>query len=103
MTRNRPSSAPTTQCETFRWPVYQVPTYCREMDVHIPRMTKMPARRSYVLRRAIELAKSGDFTDYSGIEAQLRIVEGYPEATQVLDDLTLRDRLNQMCKEAKKR
>jgi len=63
-------------------------------------MTKS-VRKDYVLRRAEELARSGDFTDWVLIERALR-AEGFPEARQWLDDKFIRSELTRMCADAKK-
>jgi hypothetical protein len=45
---------------------------------------------------ADDLAKSGRYRGYAGIELELRD-RGYPEAEQWLFDTTLRHRLSSMC------
>jgi hypothetical protein len=55
-----------------------------------------------VLNRAAELAKSGKFSGWVAIEAQLRFVEGYPEARRWLEDEYLRMELDRLCIAARK-
>ena len=59
-------------------------------------------RHSHVLSRAAELAKSGKFSGWVAIEAQLRFVEGYPEARRWLEDEYLRLELDRLCIAARK-
>ena len=47
------------------------------------------------------LARSGDFTGWLQIDEELR-KSGYSRARQLLDDERTRERLNQMCAEARK-
>jgi hypothetical protein len=58
-------------------------------------------RHSHVLRRAAELARSGKYSGWVAIEAQLRFVEGYPEARRWLDDEYLRMELDRLCSAAR--
>jgi len=58
-------------------------------------------RHAYVLRRAAELAWSGDFSGWVAIEARLRFVEGYPEARRWLDGEYLRMELDRLCNAAR--
>jgi hypothetical protein len=62
---------------------------------------KKSERKEHVLKRAEELARSGDFTDWILIEHKLRS-EGFPEARQLIDDRHIRSELTRMCAEAKK-
>jgi hypothetical protein len=58
-------------------------------------------RQAYISRRAEELARSGDFSDWLGIEHHLRFQEGYAEARGELDRPHFREQLNRLCKQAK--
>ena len=57
-------------------------------------------RHAYVLRRARELAASGDHRDYLTIEWAI-IEEGYPEARDLLDRDYLRKELKETCDRAR--
>jgi hypothetical protein len=59
-------------------------------------------RHTYVLSRAAELARSGKFSGWVAIEAQLRFVEGYLEARRWLADEYLRMELDRLCIAARK-
>jgi hypothetical protein len=59
-------------------------------------MTKAE-RKSYVSRRADELASSGRFRNWLDVEIELRLVEGYEEAQQWLDNRYKRDWLDKLC------
>lgn len=50
---------------------------------------------------AYKLAKSGEFSNWSGVEVELRI-QGYSRARQLLDDEQTRDKLDRMCADARK-
>lgn len=60
-------------------------------------------RHTLIERRARELAATGRFDDYMGIEFELRFVEGLGEARTVLDNSTTRMLLNRACEYAKAR
>jgi hypothetical protein len=55
----------------------------------------------YVLRRAKELAETGRFTGWQGIEFELRFVEGFEPARVWLDYLPFREELDIICQQAK--
>jgi hypothetical protein len=57
-------------------------------------------RAELVLKRANELAESGECTDWMSIEIKLRH-EGFREARQLLDSQFLRQELNEMCRMAR--
>jgi len=57
-------------------------------------------RRAYVNKRAYELAQTGNYKDYLGIENAL-IQEGYPEARDWLDRDSIRDDLKAICDNAR--
>ena len=59
-------------------------------------------RRSYVERRAREMAQSGQFPDYQAIEHALVYDEGYSEARGWLDNATVRTHLDMLCDNARK-
>jgi hypothetical protein len=66
----------------------------------------MPPRRNnseYVHRRAIELAKSGRFSGWLGVEFELRYVEGLQKARVWLDSEPIREELDILCRQAKSR
>lgn len=65
------------------------------------RMNKQQ-RHEYVLRRARELATSGDHADWLMIETALVVDEEFPEARHWLDSRRLRDALDRMCEQAQK-
>jgi hypothetical protein len=58
-------------------------------------------RRSNVLRRADAMALSGAFATCHAIEVSLR-AEGFIEAFEVLDRSKQRQRLSELCDEAKR-
>lgn len=51
-------------------------------------------------RRADELARSGQYGDWGGIERALR-AEGHLEARQLLDNQFRRAELNEMCRQSR--
>lgn len=53
-------------------------------------------KQAYVMKRAYELASSGEHHNYLSIEHTITW-EGYPEARHILDNGPLRDRLKKMC------
>jgi len=57
----------------------------------------------YVLRRAKELAESGRFTGWLGIEFELRYVEGFDLARAWLNYAPIREELDIICGQAKTR
>jgi hypothetical protein len=60
-------------------------------------------RKEYVLRRARELAESGKFERWQGINFQLVLIEGLPEADDCLRSEEIREQLNFLCQQAKSR
>jgi hypothetical protein len=60
-------------------------------------------REEYVRRRARELAHSGRFEGWRGIEFELRFVEGVREAGVLLRSEPLREELDMLCQRAKSR
>jgi hypothetical protein len=64
---------------------------------------KKKFREEYVRRRARELAQSGRFSGWLGIEFELRYVEGVPEARIWLDSEPIREELDILCRQAKSR
>lgn len=62
-------------------------------------MTKLQ-RQEHVLRRARELARTGNYSGYVLIEHALRN-EGYPEARGWLDNQLFRQELDRLCAEAR--
>jgi len=60
-------------------------------------------REEYVRRRARELAESGRFERWQGIEFELRLVEGVREAGVWLGSEPLREELDILCRQAKSR
>jgi hypothetical protein len=63
-------------------------------------MTKSE-QRIYAKQRAPELAKSGKFLSWWEIEYYLRFDEACPEARFALDDGTIREKLNDLCRAAR--
>jgi hypothetical protein len=61
---------------------------------------KKQERHEYVLRRARELAASGQYSGYQLIEHALR-QEGYAEARGWLDNDLLRKEIDQICTESR--
>lgn len=59
-------------------------------------------RREYILRRAKELAKTGNFSGWLSIEHYIRSKEGLQEARSVLDNQWLRKELDRLCSKAKR-
>ncbi len=57
-------------------------------------------RISYIDERATELAASGLYSGWAGVERAL-IAEGYPEARAQLNDESRRQRLDRVCAKAK--
>jgi hypothetical protein len=58
-------------------------------------------QEEYVLRRAKELAESGRFSGWMGIQFELRYGEGFELAHTWLDYPPLRAELDNICQEAK--
>jgi hypothetical protein len=58
-------------------------------------------REEYVRRRARQLAESGRFERWQGIEFELRFVEGVREAGAWLGNEPLREELDILCQRAK--
>ncbi len=52
-------------------------------------------------KRALEMARSGQYNDWHHIETTL-CREGFPKARQWLDSQLLRNELDEMCRQAKK-
>lgn len=61
---------------------------------------KKAQRHELILEKAEQYARSGEFSDWLSIEWALRS-EGLKDARLVLDDERLRERLNELCREAK--
>lgn len=57
-------------------------------------------RISYIDQRATELAASGSYSGWAGVERAL-VAEGYPEARAQLNDESRRQRLDRVCLKAK--
>ena len=57
-------------------------------------------RDAHILRQAENLARSGDFATWRGIEIELRSV-GYQIAPDLLDNERTREQLDRMCAEAR--
>jgi hypothetical protein len=60
-------------------------------------------REEYVRRRARELADTGRFERWQGIEFELRFVEGVRDAGILLGSEPLREELDMLCQRAKSR
>jgi hypothetical protein len=60
-------------------------------------------KEKYVLRRAKELAESGRFTGWLGIEFELRYTEGFELARAWLDYAPVKDELDIICRQARAR
>ena len=58
-------------------------------------------QRERIERLATELARSGRFSGWLSIEHHLRFEEGMPEARHALDNERIRERLDQLCQEAR--
>lgn len=56
-------------------------------------------RREYIMKTAREMAATGKYRDYLGIEAVLRR-EGFHEARSLLDNRSIRQELKELCEEA---
>jgi hypothetical protein len=57
-------------------------------------------RHAYVMRRAFDLARTGDYPDWSSIEIELCARENFPEARQWLATRAVRNELDRTCKDA---
>lgn len=57
-------------------------------------------RESYILCRAEEMAKSGQYTNWRILEAVLR-ADGFREARQLLDCEWIRRQLNEYCAQSR--
>ncbi|MGP1666364.1 MAG: hypothetical protein ACTS5I_10755 [Rhodanobacter sp.] len=57
-------------------------------------------RAELIMKRANELAESGECADWMSIEIKLRH-EGFREARQLLDNQFIRQELNEMCRLAR--
>jgi hypothetical protein len=60
-------------------------------------------REARILKRAREIAKSGRHIGWYYVEAELRTRVGEPLAREVLANQQVRDELDQICTEARKR
>jgi hypothetical protein len=58
---------------------------------------------AYVRRRARELAESGRFERWQGVEFELRFIEGVLEAGVWLGNPLVREELDILCRQAKSR
>jgi hypothetical protein len=58
-------------------------------------------RATYIDHRATQLAASGLFSDWRGVEAAI-VSEGYPDAATQLDNPARRERLDRVCAKAQK-
>jgi hypothetical protein len=56
-------------------------------------------RHTYIIKRAYELAESGDYSDYQHIEIIIRS-EGFEDARTILDDQRIRDELDRICEKS---
>ena len=61
------------------------------------RIRTKPEQREYVVPRARELARKGEFAGWLAIEHHLRFDEFCAEARHVLDDERIRDELDELC------
>jgi hypothetical protein len=59
--------------------------------------------KEYVRRRAKEMAESGRFSGWLGIEFELRYVEGLQKARVWLDSEPIREELDILCRQQKSR
>ena len=59
-------------------------------------------QRERIPSRARELARSGQFLNWHGIEVHLRYEEFMPEARFVLDNERVRDELDKLCAKSRK-
>jgi hypothetical protein len=66
------------------------------------RLPKKRELKEHVLRRARELAESGRFEGWQGIEFELRFFEGFPKARTWLIG-PFRRELDDLCRQAKSR
>jgi hypothetical protein len=57
-------------------------------------------RHAHVMRRAFDLARTGDYPDWSSIEIELCSRENFPEARQWLATRAVRNELDRACKSA---
>ena len=64
---------------------------------------KLNDRVIYIRSRARELAKSGRFERWQGIELELRFTEGLPEACALLASGPVRQELDVLCQQARSR
>jgi hypothetical protein len=58
-------------------------------------------RKGYLRSRARELAMSGRFERWQGIEFELTFVEGLPEARTLLSGRSIRKTLDTLCRQAR--
>ena len=65
------------------------------------RRMKKSQQREHARRRAPELARTGKFLSWHGIEVHLRFEEDCPEARDALDNERIRDELDRLCQEAR--
>ncbi len=61
---------------------------------------KKAEREEYAVKRAYELARTGEFSDHLDIEHAIR-GEGFEEARHVLDDQRIRRELKELCERSK--
>jgi hypothetical protein len=58
-------------------------------------------RKGYLRSRARELAMSGRFERWQGIEFELTFIEGLPEARTLLSGRSIRKTLDALCRQAR--
>jgi hypothetical protein len=62
-----------------------------------PRPTSWAQRRTYIISRARELAKSGSYRSWETVALHL-IADGYDDAREMLGEPALRDELDGYCR-----
>jgi hypothetical protein len=66
-----------------------------------PTSRNKDSRKGYLRSRARELAMSGRFERWQGIEFELTFVEGLPEARTLLSGRSIRKTLDTLCRQAR--
>jgi hypothetical protein len=62
-----------------------------------PVLNRLYKQRERVVRRARELARSGQYANLAAIQPELEPMEGFAAARTRLDDRALRAQLDQLC------
>ena len=62
-----------------------------------PALNKLNAQRDRVVRRARDLARSGQYPNFAAIIPELEVLDGFTAARTRLEDRALRAQLDRLC------